>query len=192
VKSQALLFGFFYFWSMDINAKEIVVSEGKKPLWKIIIAAFLFTVSLFIFIYYFYLLFDLGSKIQIKIIKGISSNISLSVYAFLGAISLSKVKTIYIDLENEKLRTEHSVGIFKVNYFSVIPELEYVSVFLNPQNGIFEVNLWYKGNRHYNVFNFEEFKPAFNFGLLFSNKLNIDLLDATEKGNFKWIDKSKL
>ncbi|GAA4080330.1 hypothetical protein GCM10022389_28060 [Flavobacterium cheonanense] len=32
---------------------------------------------------------------------------------------------------------------------------------------------------------------AMSFGLLFSNKLNIDLLDATEKGNFKWIDKTK-
>ncbi len=31
-----------------------------------------------------------------------------------------------------------------------------------------------------------------DFGLLISNKLNIDVLDATEKGNFKWIDKTEL
>ena len=177
---------------MDINAKEIVVSEGKKPLGILLIAAFLFTASLFFFIYHFYLLFDFGGQFQIKVIKGITSNVSLSVYAFLGAISFSKVKTIYIDLEKEKLRTQHSVGVVKVNYFSVIPELENVSVFLNLQNGIFEVNLWYKGNKHYNVFNFEEYKSAFDFGLLFSNKLNIDLLDATKKGNSKWIDKTNL
>ena len=177
---------------MDINSNEIIVSEGKKPLWILLVAAFLFTASLFFFVYHFYLLFDFGGQLKIKAIKGISSNIGVSVYAFLGAITLSKVKTIYIDLEKEKLRTQHSVGVFKVNYFSVIPELEYVSVFLNPQNEIFEVNLWYKGNKHYNVFNFEDYKSAFDFGLLFSNKLNIDLLDATEKGNSKWIDKTDL
>lgn len=82
--------------------------------------------------------------------------------------------------------------MIKVNYFSKIPILEYVSVFKNSQKEIFEVNLWYKGNKHYNVFNFEEFQSAFDFALLYSNKLNIDLLDATEKGNSKWIDKTKL
>ena len=49
-----------------------------------------------------------------------------------------------------------------------------------------------EGKKPFNVFNFEEFQPAFDFGLLYSNKLNIDLLDATEKGNSKWIDKTKL
>ena len=95
-------------------------------------------------------------------------------------------------MEKEKLKTEYAVGVFKYSYFSAIPTLEYVSVFRNPRNDVFEVNLWYKGNKHFNVSNFDDFEPAFQFGLHFSNRLNIDLLDASEKGNSKWIEKEQL
>jgi hypothetical protein len=182
------LFGFFYFWKM--NSNEIIVSEGKKPLWKTIIAAFLYTISL-VLVYMFLraLYFDHETP---KYIKGAFALLKLALFIFIGAVHLSLIKTIIINKEKEKLQTIFSVGMIKVKYFSEIPTLEYVSIFKNSQKEIFEVNLWYKGNKHYNVFNFEEFQPAFDFGLLYSNKLNIDLLDATEKGNSKWIDKTKL
>lgn len=175
---------------MDLNKKEIVISEGKRPFWQIIIAALLFTATLFILFYFFYALYIAGNNPSL--VKKITSLLHLSVYTFLSGLSFSLVKTIYINLEKEKLKTEYSIGIIKINYHSTIPELEYVSVYKNPQTYNIEVNLWYKGNKHFNVFNFDEEKQAFEFGLQFSNKLNIDLLDATEERNFKWVDKTKL
>ena len=68
-----------------------------------------------------------------------------------------------------------------------MPELEYVSVFNNMGAEQFEVNLWYEGNHHFNIMAFDESQPAFDYGKQFSEKLNLKLLDATEKGNSKWI-----
>jgi hypothetical protein len=171
---------------MDLNQKEIVVSEGKRPFWQTIIAAFLFCCTIFLIFYIFYLLFMTGA--DPKGIKAVTGLIQMSIYAFMTGLSFSVVKTIYINIEKEKLKTEYSVGIFKISKYSQIPQLEYISVYRNPRD-IIEVNLWYKGNKHYNVFNFDDLETAHNFGLAFSNKLNIDLLDATQKGNSKWVIK---
>jgi hypothetical protein len=42
------------------------------------------------------------------------------------------------------------------------------------------------------MYDFEKKELAMKFGEMLSTKLNIDLLDATEKGNFKWVDKSTI
>lgn len=42
------------------------------------------------------------------------------------------------------------------------------------------------------MYSFENKEAAYQFALDISNKLNIDLLDATEKGNFQWIEKQDL
>ncbi|MES2747587.1 MAG: hypothetical protein V4648_04365 [Bacteroidota bacterium] len=176
---------------MDLEQKEIVVSQGKRPLWQIIIAAFLYTISLFFIFYFFYLAYE-GIN-NPNLFRGILREFPMcATYAFLGGVSFSLVKTIYINPEKGKLKTELRVGVVKVYHHSSIPQLDYVSIFKHPDSDIFEVNLWYNRNKHYKVAKFEEFQYAFDFGLLFSNKLNIDLLDATEKGNSEWIDKSAL
>lgn len=185
------MFGFFLFLEMDSNQKEIVVSQGKRPLWHTIIAAFLYTLSFFFLFYSIYKLFLMGlNETNTKVIKGNVSFFSLSIYAFLGGLRFSVCKTIFINTVKQKLKTQFSVGAFKVNYHSEIPKLNYVSVFKNPNRDFVEVNLWYGKNKHFNVTNYKNIGEAINFGLLISNKLNIDLLDATEKGNSKWIDKS--
>ena len=173
---------------MKYNQNEIVVSEGKRPFWQTIMAALLYTLSVGLLLYFISFLFVVDYN-NTKQLNGVVSFLKLSVFAFVGALQFSVVKTLYINLQKEKLKTEFAVGIFKYSYFSNIPVLEYVSVFKNPNKEVFEVNLWYKGNKHFNVSNFDEFEPDFQFGLHFSNRLNIDLLDATEKGNSKWIEK---
>ena len=177
---------------MDLDKKEIVVSQGKRPFWQIIIASLLFTLSFFFLFYGFYKFYLMGlHEANTKVIKGNVSFFSLSIYAFLGGLHFSVYKTIFINTEKQKLKTQFSVGNIKVNYHSEVPELKYVSVFKNPNSDFIEVNLWYGKNKHFNVYNYENINEAMSFGLLFSNKLNIDLLDATEKGNSKWIDKTK-
>lgn len=175
---------------MNLNQNEIVISQGNKPIWQTVIAALLYTASVFLFFYGCYKIYLMGlNETNTKVIKGNVVFFNLSIYAFLGALHFSVVKTLFINTEKEKLKTQFSVGIIKFNYFSKIPELKYVSVFKNTTNDNVEVNLWYSNNKHFNVANYEIICEAMNFGLFFSNKLNLDLLDATEKGNFKWVDK---
>lgn len=172
------------------SKKEIIISQGRRPYWQLIIAAFFYAMSFFVLAKCVRLFPENMNSSNGA--KGIGALFQLSTLFFVIALKMSAIKTLFINLEKEKLKTQFSVGLISVNYYSKIPELEYVSVFKNLEAEIFEVNLWYKGNKHFNVTNFVELQPAFDFGLFFSNKLNIDLLDATEKGNSNWIDKEKI
>lgn len=57
-------------------------------------------------------------------------------------------------------------------------------------NGFFFI--FGKWKKHYKMYDFDNKEAAYQFALDISNKLNIDLLDATEKGNFVWIEKENL
>jgi hypothetical protein len=108
-----------------------------------------------------------------------------------GGIAFSITKTVLIDIDKDKLISRYTVGPFSRDVLTVVPELEYVAVFLNSKDQ-YEVNLWYTGNKHYKMYFFEEKESAFTFATAISNKLNIDLLDATEKGNNKWVEKETI
>lgn len=172
---------------MDVNEKTVIVSQGNRPLWQIIIGSFFYTIMLCLVALFFYLFYK--NSFDLERVNEIIAPITLAISFFMAGLGFTLVTTIYIDLEKEKLRTEYAVGMIKINYYSPIPKLEYVSIFKNPKSNIFLVNLWYKGNKHFEIIEFDYFSEAFEFGLLFSNKLNLDLLDATEKGNSKWVDK---
>ena len=96
---------------------------------------------------------------------------------------------VCLALNKNKLISRYQLGPFSKDILSEIPELEYVAVFLNSKEE-FEVNLWYQGNKHYQMYQFEEKDQAMNLAKITSTKLNIDLLDATVKGDFKWVDKT--
>jgi len=57
---------------------------------------------------------------------------------------------------------------------------------------IFEVNLWYDKNKHWELYEKHDFAEAFAIGFEISELLNIDLLDATKPNNYKWVDKESL
>jgi hypothetical protein len=174
---------------MKLEQKEITLHYGNRPLWQIIIGAFFYTLMFYFIFYFFYSVYYLG--INDSNVRGIASFLQLSIFSFIAGLTFTLQKSIYINLEKQKLKTQYSVGIIKINYHSKIPELEYVSVFKNPKNEYVEINLWYDKNKHFNICNYEFIDEALEFGIIFSNKLKLDLLDATEKGNFKWIDKTE-
>lgn len=166
---------------MDLDQKEIIISEEIKPFWKILIAAILFTVSL----YFIYLTFYYWSMRWVY--YGIRC-FEFSLTLFLGASFFAARKIIYLNTEAKILKIEYRLGNIKMNFFK-ISNLEYISVFKDNQNEWFEVNLWYNKNKHLNISNFDNFDTALEYGKKFARKIEIDLLDATEKGNFKWIEK---
>lgn len=170
---------------MDLDKNEIVLSKNTRPFWHIIIAAVFYLSSLGVVIYAFYMLFAYPNDISVE--KDLGGYLTIALFALAAGLGFSVIKTRYLNLEKEKLQTEFSQGLFKIKFYSSMPELKYVSVFNNIGAEQFEVNLWYEGNKHFNVLNFDEAQPAIDYGRLFSEKLNLKLLDATEKGNTKWI-----
>lgn len=122
--------------------------------------------------------------------KDIPRTIKAISYCLVGGISFSVTKTILIDTNNDILISRFCVGPFYKDVKSDVPQLEYVSVFLDGKER-YQVNLWYIGNKHYQMYFFEDKKAAMKFGQEVAQKLSIDLLDATEKGNSIWIDLPK-
>lgn len=172
-----------------INEFELIVSQGRRPIWKTILAALFFTI-MFYFLYLGIIMYwHLGICEQTS--KSLPQFVKSICYCLAGGISFSVMKTVLIDVDKDKLISRYYIGPFSKDVLTTVPELEYVSVFLNPKN-YFEVNLWYKGNKRYMMYNFDEGLQAFKFASQVAIKLNIDLLDATEKGNSKWVDKTKL
>lgn len=169
------------------NTKEIIISDGERPFWQTIVAAFFYTITLVLIGFFLFLIIKTSLYSQ-EHSKDLSSIVYLIVFFFMGGLNFSLVTSIFFDLEKEKMKVQYCVGFFKVNRFSEIPELNYVSIFFKTENS-FLINLWYKGNKHFEIAEFAEFDSALEFGKTFSDKLKLDLLDATEKGNSKWIEK---
>ncbi|AWA29476.1 hypothetical protein HYN48_04885 [Flavobacterium magnum] len=165
---------------------ELVVHQGRMPIWKTLLAAILFTGMLYFLYDMFVVIWDYGLNDATN--RRFAGDIKLVGMTLAGGISFSLRKSVMIDLDKNRLVSKFNVGPFCRNVRSEIPQLEYVSVFLDGK-GYHQVNLWYKGNKHYNMYAFEEKKNAMKFAANVAVKLDIDLLDATEKGNFHRVDK---
>lgn len=97
----------------------------------------------------------------------------------------------YIHFNFSKLKIKHSYAIGMLTYnesWQDLKNLEYISVF-KTQNG-YEINMWFNKNEILNLAVFEDAEEALKQGLFFSEKLNIDLLDARKRGYHKWVDKT--
>ena len=112
----------------------------------------------------------------------------------LTVIGLSYRQRLYIDLENKRYRPTIETGPLKLGRWVNIKNPEYISVFKKGYSGfqtLFQVNLWFAKNRHINIFEMFDEEEAMSMGFEVSEILNIDLLDATEHGNFIWVNKDE-
>ena len=167
------------------NEYELVVSDGKLPIWKAILAAFFFTMMfyhLYEFVKTLYLvgLDDKYSRVFSDSMKGFGICITV------GVLLATRVM-ILINLEKDKLISRYHLGPFSRDRVTEIPELEYVAVFFDSKER-FQVNLWYKGNKHFRMCHFTKKISAMDFARYVAKRLKIDLLDATKKGDSKWIE----
>ncbi|WP_298155112.1 hypothetical protein [Flavobacterium sp.] len=170
------------------NEFELVVHQGRIPIWKTFLAALLFTATFYFLYDMFAVVIDHGFGTSTSVVRRFAGDIKLAGIALASGISLSIRKSVMIDLDENRLVSKYMVGPFCRNVRAEVPQLEYVSVFLDGKD-YYQVNLWYKGNKHYNMYAFEEQKSAMRFAAAVAIKLDIDLLDATEKGNFHNVDK---
>lgn len=170
---------------MDLNKNEILISQNKRPFWHFILGGLFYIAAIGLTFYAFYQLYAFPEDYSYE--KDLGGNLTIALLAFVAGLGSSIVRTRYLDLEKEKLQTEFRLWFLKIRVQSSMPQLKYVSVFNNASAEQFEVNLWYEGNKHFNIMDFDEVQPAFDYGRQFSEKLSLKLLDATEKGNSKWI-----
>jgi hypothetical protein len=170
----------------DIGKDKLYILQGNRKWYELALGGILYSIQVFFICKMLYnsILYQSTKLFFLELI------LNLKIFGLIMpiALSLTIVKDIFIDLTKDKLETIYSVGVFKYRRYSKIPELNYISVFKNPKEE-FEVNLWYVKNKHYTMYTYEDYEGAMLFGRTISDKLNIDLLDATEKGNFKWIEK---
>jgi hypothetical protein len=169
------------------NKYEIMISEGKRSWHEIALASVFFSVLVYLIGMTFYQAYI--NPNYALFLGNICNTISISGLLIVTGLKFSLVKDILIDTDTNELVSRYRVGLFSYDVLSKIKEFEYVSVFKDAKD-YYRTLLWHTGNKHYKMYFFEEKKPAFEFALMVSNKLNIDLLDATEKGNSKWIDKT--
>lgn len=168
---------------------KIIISESNRPIWQIPVAAFLFTAALGLTIKLIYKT-RLNNEQITSIIGGFEPVILLTAIG----ISFCSRKKIYIDIKNSRFKPSIEVGPIKVGKWKTIINYKYVSVFHQPlSNGgsVFEVNLWYDKNKHFKLYEQNDYKEAFLMGYDLSEELDIDLLDATIPNDFKWIDKDE-
>jgi hypothetical protein len=167
--------------------ENIIVSEKLRPLWQRIIASLFFTAAIGYFIYIM-----LYANWRDDNLLYIEHKLESVIYLITLGVAFSFQKSVYIDLKNSKFRSTFGIGPVKLGEWKKITSYEYISIFHEPLidgNKIFEVNLWYDRNKHWELYEKYDFKEAFLIGVEISDILQIDLLDATIPNNYKWIDK---
>lgn len=169
---------------------EIVIDEKVKPFWQTIIAALAFTFALAVIVFsIFYLKWDEKNSVNS------GKTFSVSIYLIGLGVGLSLHKRIYIDLKKSRFKSTNEVGPIKIGNWITINNYEYVSIYtqlLTDGSFTFKVNLWYDQNKHFTLYEKNDFESALEVAYVLSEKLNIDLLDATIPNDFKWIDKDSL
>ncbi|GAB4154586.1 MAG: hypothetical protein Tsb0033_02760 [Winogradskyella sp.] len=136
----------------------------------------------------------------------ITISILNSIVMFILAFILLRSEGSEIDLESKTYRNITTFLGIKVGKWNPLPKVEYISVFATNENitvralsaettntfPVTHLNLFYDNNKKITVYGTKDQKEAFEVASHIADALVIDLLDATEKGDFKWVDKTKL
>jgi len=167
----------------------VIISSKDRPIWQMVLAALFFTIAIFLIGLSFYnIQFSLDESIMKKRIYLLESIALFSI----GGISFSQKNTLFFDLESKKFKDQFSVGLFKIGKWQDLPSLKYISVFGVDSKYYFQINLWYGRNQYINIFTANNKERAFETGFKIANQLNIKLLDATKRNNYKYLDMDKL
>jgi hypothetical protein len=169
--------------------RNIIISEPDRPFWQIPIAAFFFTLAIALVLFTIYTIKFTERQVQLSL-----ENLHLVIILFGVGAGFCFKKYIHIDIGNSKFKPTIGLGLIQFGKWQTIKNYQYVSVFHQPTIGgtyIFEVNLWYDNNKHFELYEEDSYEDAFLIGFELSEELDIDLLDATIPNDFKWVDKAQ-
>lgn len=110
-------------------------------------------------------------------------------FLFLSFTPIILRHNIHLNFSESKIRHIYELGIFTFHErWQDLVDLKYISIY--KVGHYYRVNMWYENNKILNLFVTEKFDMAIQNGFHIANKLHIDLLDASVKGNQKWINKT--
>ena len=133
-----------------------------------------------------YLFLSQSTLMNSKNVKIFGSYLEVAIFSFSTGLGFSIVIDYHFDFENLRYKKLYCLGPLNIGTWRNFKKLEYISVFKN-NNDVFKINLWYNVNKHFTISINDEKKPALAMGKLLSEKLNIDLLDATNPRNSHWV-----
>ena len=159
-----------------MSKKDIVISQGQRPLLHRFIAAGCYTLAGFC-IYR-----------GVVVVEDIVTYASLGTFLIMFALRYSIVKYYYFDFKNKRYRDMSTIGSIEWGSWTSFEELNYVAVFRSSKD-MYEVNFWYDTNRHFNFFMYEELEDALLRGKEIATTLELHLYDAgTDRYNGQWIE----
>lgn len=167
-----------------MEQNEILISQGNRPFWQIILAALFFT-GMLICLYYFFVTFNIYEST--KKVRSSISILEIAIFLFAGGISFSIVRDYHFNFKEKKYKILFCVGPIKLGSWKKFKNLEYISVFKNSKKK-FEINLWYDRNRHFKLSIHNKADGALFLGKELAKKLRIGLYDATDPHNSKWVE----
>ena len=165
--------------------KSLVYIERQNSLFFRVIAALFFTTSIALVVHF---ILTMDFSWEKKHFYAHFDYLQIVFVLLFIAIYFSYTINCHFDLENKLFKREFTIGIFKYGKWKPLPKLDYVSLFATDQS-VFQINLWNNKNKHWDLYEEFNYKDAFKIAFELSELLNIDLLDATIPGNFKWVDK---
>lgn len=170
-----------------MERKNVIISEGNRPLWQLVIAALHYTVIV-ILLFFFFAKFEITT--DTKKLRGSLSLLELALFLLPSALAFSVVSSSLFDLNNKQYKVAYGVGPISWGKWRTLPEIEYVSVFRQPKKDgsfIFETNLWYADNRHFNVYQNDDKEKVMLMGKSVAKLLKVNLWDATVPQKGHWI-----
>jgi hypothetical protein len=163
----------------------IIRYAGKIPIWRTIVGCLLILIAIYGFIF-------------VGIVNGFLSLII--------PLLILRTDGSEIDLESKTYRKTHSIFGFSIGKWQPLPETEYISVFSTTENitvrassaettnnrDVILLNVFYDRNQKFTAYSTTSLKDAFDVASHIADALAIDLLDATVKNDYKWVDKDVL
>ncbi len=84
-----------------MEKKNVIISEGERPFWQLIIAAIFYTVALY-FLYLFFSTIDLYEKY--KVVENSVSALEGAILSFMGGMGFSGTKDYYFDFNENRYK----------------------------------------------------------------------------------------
>ena len=103
-----------------------------------------------------------------------------------GTISRHGIQFNFTEM---KIRHIYDISLYRYKEeWQDLNDLEYLSIFKEEEK--YNIVMWYEENNFLNLFTMKNFKEIVGYACTLSDKLNIDLLDATINDDLNhWIDK---
>jgi len=169
-----------------MHKSDLIIQEPKKPFINKVIVSFLYA-CLISYTLYLLLYKDILNHPQKWLITGYL--ISLGGILFVISFQYIASHHIHLDFEQRKIQHRYKAGLFYYKeVWQDLIDLEYISVFKT--GDYYQINLWYQKNQILNLMTLKDYKESIKNGHLIADQLNIYLLDASVKGNHRWVNKS--